>query len=291
MCRIAKVSRTAYYRSLKPSAAEIKRKEIVQAIRDVQEQNDYTLGVFSMQVELKSIGIELSHNTVDKYMSENGLHSKIRLRKFPKAYYVAMKDAMKNLPKNLLDRKFYVGVPRNTYVTDITYVPAVGGWIYKCVMKALCNNEILAWSLSYHPDTDLCIRTLNKLAEVRDLKGAIIHSDMGSTYTSKAYRKRLIELGAIQSMSRKAQCWDNACAESYFAIYKTECFGQRRKELLFHQIPKEEIFLLTDKWIKYYNEERKQKVLGWMSPRNYSIFYPHGNLLALPAPVEETTVA
>lgn len=291
MCRIAKVNRVTYYRSLKPSASEVRKKEIVQTIKELQEQSDYSLGIFSMQEELRSSGIVLSHNTVDKYMSKNELHSKIRIRKFPKAYYVVMKEAMKNLPKNLLDRKFYVGVPRNVYVTDITYIPVVGGWVYKCVMKSLYNNEILAWTISSHPDAELCVRTLNKLAEVRDLKGAIIHSDMGSTYTSKAYRTRLKELGALQSMSRKAQCWDNACAESYFAIYKTECFGQRRKELLYHQIAKEEVFFLTDRWIRHYNEKRRQKALGWMSPRNYSIFYPHGNLLALPAPVEETTAA
>jgi len=291
MCRIAKVNRVTYYRSLKPSASEVRKKEIVQTIRELQEQSDYSLGIFSMQEELRCSGIELSHNTVDKYMTENELHSKVRVRKFPKAYYVAMKEAMKNLPKNLLDRKFYVGVPRSVYVTDITYIPVAGGWVYKCVMKSLYNNEILAWTISSHPDAELCVRTLEKLAEVRDLKGAVIHSDMGSTYTSKAYRTRLKELGAIQSMSRKAQCWDNACAESYFAIYKTECFGQRRKELIYHQIAKEEIFFLTDRWIRYYNEKRRQKALSWMSPHNYSIFYPHGNLLALPAPVEETTAA
>ena len=291
MCRIAKVNRITYYRSLKPSASEIRRNEIIRTISELQKQSDYSLGIFSMQEDLRGSGIVLSHNTVDKYMSENGLHAKIRMRKFPKAYYVTVKQAMKDLPRNLLDRKFHVGVPRNVYVTDITYIPVIGGWVYKCVMKSLYNNGILAWTISSHPDAELCVRTLEKLAEVRDLRGAIIHSDMGSTYTSKAYRTKLKEFGAIQSMSRKAQCWDNACAESYFAIYKTECFGQRRKELLYHQMTREEVFFLTDRWIRYYNEKRKQKVLGWMSPRNYSIFYPHGNLLALPAPVKETSAA
>jgi len=291
MCRIAKVNRVTYYRSLNPSESEARKKEIVQAIRDLQEKSNYSMGILSIQQELNDSGIKLSHNTIDKYMTENDLHSKMRIRKFPKAYYQTIKEAMKNLPKNLLDRKFYVGVPRNIYVTDITYVPVVGGWVYMCVMKSLYNNEILAWTISSHPDAELCVRTLDKLAAVRDLRGALIHSDRGSTYTSRAYRARLKELGAIQSMSHKAQCWDNACAESYFAIYKTECFCQRRKELLYHQIAKEEVFFLTDKWIKFYNEKRRQRVLGWMSPRDYRYFYPHGNLLALPAPVEDKTAA
>lgn len=291
LCRIAGVGRTTYYRTLRQSAAEARRKGIIQTISDLQERSDYSLGVFSMQEELREVGIVLSHNTVDKYMRENDLHSRVRVRRFPSSYYVAMKEAMKSLPRNLLNRDFHVGVPRNIYVTDITYVPVVGGWVYKCVMKALYNNEILAWTISAHPDAELCVRTLEKLSEKRDLRGAIIHSDRGATYTSRAYRTRLRELGAVQSMSRKGQCWDNACAESYFAVYKTECFALRRRELLNHRIARDEILFMTDRWIRHYNESRKQKVLGWLSPRYYEYFYPNGKLLALPAPVEESSVA
>ncbi len=291
LCRIAKVDRVTYYRSLHQSEAALRKQRIVQTIRELQERSSYCLGVLSMQEELRNVGIVLSHNTVDKYMRENDLYSRVRIRRFPASYYVAMKEAMKSLPGNLLNRNFHVGVPRNIYVTDITYIPVVGGWVYKCVMKALYNNEILAWTISAHPDADLCIRTLDKLAESRDLRGAIIHSDMGSTYTSRAYRTRLKELGAVQSISRKGQCWDNACAESYFAVYKTECFALRRRELRYHQITREEVLFMTDRWVRHYNETRKQKVLGWLSPRFYEYFYPNGKLLALPAPVEVSSVA
>ena len=226
----------------------------------------------------------MSHNTVDKYMTENDLHSKLRARKFPKSYYVTMKEAMRNLPKNILNRQFHVGIPRNIYVTDITYVPVTVGWVYKCIMKDLYNNEIVAWSMSAHPDSELCVRTLEMLAKRRDIRGAIIHSDMGCTYTSKAYRTRLLELGAIQSMSRKGQCWDNACAETYFAVYKTECFCMDRRDFISHRLSREEVFLRTDAWIERYNKERAQEKLGWLSPVVYRCFYPNGRLLALPAP-------
>lgn len=278
------ISHVTFYRSRKESPAEVRKKEIVETIRRIQTADDFCHGVHSMVTELRRFGIRLSHNTVDKYMSENDLHSKQRVRKFPRSYYVTMKETMRNLPKNILDRQFHVGVPRNIYVTDITYVPVVGGWVYKCIMKDLFNNEIVAWSMSSHPDSELCVRTLGMLAERRDVRGAIIHSDMGSTYTSRVYRTRLMELGAVQSMSRKGQCWDNACAETYFAVYKTECFCKDRKDLINHRLSREEIFLRTDAWIERYNKERAQEKLGWLSPVMYRWFYPNGRLLALPAP-------
>lgn len=278
------LSHVTFYRSRKDSPSDVRRKKTVETIRRIQEQGCYCHGVHSMVNELRRSGIRLSHNTVDKYMTENDLHSRLRARKFPKSYYVTMKEAMRNLPKNILNRQFHVGVPRNIYVTDITYVPVTVGWVYKCIMKDLYNNEIVAWSMSAHPDSELCVRTLEMLAERRDIRGAIIHSDMGCTYTSKAYRTRLLELGAIQSMSRKGQCWDNACAETYFAVYKTECFCMDRRDFISHRLSREEVFLRTDAWIERYNKERAQEKLGWLSPVVYRCFYPNGRLLALPAP-------
>jgi len=278
------VSHVTFYRSRKESPAEGRKRETVETISRIQERDGYCHGVHSMVAELRHLGIQLSHNTVDKYMSENQLHSRQRIRRFPKSYYVSMKEAMKDLPKNILNREFHVGVPRNIYSTDITYVPVVEGWVYKCIMKDLFNNEIVAWSMSAHPDAELCVRTLELLAAKRNLRGAIVHSDRGSTYTSRAYRTRLKELGAVQSMSRKGNCWDNACAESYFAVYKTECFCTDRKNLLNHRLAREQVFLLTDCWVEKYNKERTQEKLGWLSPVMYRWFYPNGRLLALPAP-------
>ena len=278
------LSHVTFYRRRKESQAELRRKRTVETIRSIQEQDSYCHGVNSMVSELRKFGIRLSHNTVDKYMSENDLHARQRLRKFPSGYYITMKEAMRNRPRNILNRQFHVGVPRNIYATDITYVPVSGGWVYKCIMKDLFNNEIVAWSMSAHPDSELCIRALEMLSGKRDIKGAIIHSDMGSTYTSRAYRTRLLELGAVQSMSRKGQCWDNACAETYFAIYKTECFCTDRRDLLSHRLSKDEVFLRTDAWVEKYNKERSQENLGWLSPVMYRWFYPNGRLMALPAP-------
>lgn len=251
-------------------------------IRELQEQNNFSLGIMAVQVALKRQGVKLSHNTVAKLMSENELNSKIRCRKFPVGYYKAMKELKKNLPKNILNRQFKVYVPGRVYVTDITYIPVSGGWMYLSVMKDLFNKEIVSWAISKSPNAELCVRTLELLAKKRNLEGAIIHSDQGATYTSKAYRAKLNELGVIQSMSRKANCYDNACVESFFAVLKTCCFAQDKKELELHLLDGIDVFFRLDEWIRKYNVERPQEALGWMSPVHYKIMYPNGRLLALP---------
>lgn len=255
--------------------------EIVGMIRDIQEQNNYSIGIITMKILLHKRGIKLSHNTIAKLMSENGLNSRVRCRKFPANYYKAMKELKKNLPKNILNRKFKVNAPGRVYVTDITYIPISDGWLYLSVMKDLFNKEIVSWAVSRSPNAELCVTTLERLAKKRNLSGAIIHSDQGSTYTSKAYRMKLKELGAIQSMSRKANCYDNACAESFFAVFKTCCFANERKELILHQLNGFEVYFKIEEWIRKYNHERIQKDLDWMTPVQYRFIYPNGRLLLL----------
>lgn len=256
--------------------------EIVSEIKEIQELNNYSLGVVSMQDALIKRGIKISHNTVDKVMTKNNLHCVVRGRKFPSSYYKAIKEMKKHLPKNLLNREFDVKVPGRVYVTDITYIPVLSGWLYLSVIKDLYNKEIVAWTVSKQCNADLCVETLNRLAKVRNLKGAMIHSDRGATYTSRAYRSRLKELGVIQSMSRKGECYDNACVESFFAVLKTCCFSRDRKELKSHQLSCVDVYLRIDEWIEKYNTTRGQKNLGWLSPVYYRILFPNGKLLALP---------
>ena len=235
-----------------------------------------------MQLALKVRGIKLSHNTVAKLMRENELCCVIRGRKFPPAYYKAVKELKDNLPKNLLNREFDVKIPGKVYVTDITYIPVLGGWKYLSVIKDLYNKEIVAWAMSSSANAELCVRTLEALKKIRDLKGAMIHSDMGATYTSKAYRLKLNELGMVQSMSHKGDCYDNACAESFFAVYKTCCFGKDKKKLELHQLSWTDVFFKTEAWIEKYNTTRPQVKLGGLSPVYYRMLHPNGRLLALP---------
>lgn len=279
---MANISRKTYYGHLNPTPAERRRSETVAVMKDLQEGEGFTMGIESMRLALRVRGIKLSHNTVAKLMRENKLHCVIRGRKFPPAYYKAVKELKKNLPKNLLNRMFDVKVPGKYYVTDITYLPVRGGWKYLSVIKDLYNKEIVAWRMSSSASAELCVRTLELLAQKRDLRGAMIHSDMGATYTSRAYRLKLQELGMVQSMSRKGDCYDNACVESFFALYKTCCFGKDKKMFEMHQLCWTEVFFRTEVWIEKYNTTRPQTGLEGLSPVYYRILYPSGRLPALP---------
>ncbi len=96
-----------------------------------------------------------------------------------------------------------------------------------------------------------------------------VYSEEFKQGTSKAYRMKLKELGAIQSMSRKANCYDNACAESFFAVFKTCCFAQDRRELLLHHLDSTDVYFRIEEWIRKYNVERLQEDLDWKSPVYY----------------------
>ena len=282
LSRLAGISRKTYYRHLDRTPAERRKAETVAVMKELQEKEGFTLGIQSMQLALRNRGIRLSHNTIAKFIRENKLGCVIRGRKFPPAYYKAMNEMKSNLPKNLLNREFGVKIPAKVYATDITFIPVTGGWRYLSVIKDLYNKEIVAWTMSSSANAELCVRTLENLAGKRDLNGAMIHSDMGATYTSKAYRSKLGELGVVQSMSRKGDCYDNACVESFFAVYKTCCFGKDRKKFELHQLGWTDVFFRTDAWIEKYNTTRPQVGLDGLSPVYYRMLHPNGRLPALP---------
>lgn len=118
---------------------------------------------------------------------------------------------------NLLEQNFEVTEPNKVYVTDITYIPYMFGFLYLCKFKDICTKKIVGWSVDNH------MKALQNAVENQKPKeGLIIHSDRGSQYASKEFREKLNSKGIIQSMSRKGNCWDNAPAESFFSTLKRE---------------------------------------------------------------------
>lgn len=108
------------------------------------------------------------------------------------------------------------------HVTDITYIACGQRFYYLSAVQDLYNNEIVAWKLSKRNDLELVMKTVESLTAQRDVQGAILHSDQGFQYTTKAYQKRLDAVGLKGSHSRKGNCLDNACIESFFSHLKTE---------------------------------------------------------------------
>ncbi|ENL4422694.1 MULTISPECIES: IS3 family transposase [Bacillus cereus group] len=150
-------------------------------------------------------------------------------------------------------------------VTDITYLRFQEGFRYLSVVQDIYNNEVVSWKISKRNDNELVLDTIEMLAQKRDVRGTILHSDQGFQYTSHAYNKRLLDLGIIGSYSRQGNCHDNACIESFFFHFKSE--------LLYLNYFKTEADLIQaiEEYIYFYNYKRFQKRLNYRAPIEYRI--------------------
>ncbi|MBQ7644927.1 MAG: IS3 family transposase, partial [Spirochaetales bacterium] len=179
-----------------------KDKNLSEAIRLVQEQNHWAYGSKRMAKCLVSEGFaeRLNHKRVERVMGRFDLHAKIRRRRYPKNYYLALKENPIELPGNVLSRDFIADKPMQKLVTDITYLPTDEGWVYMAAVLDLWNREIVSYRISCHMSLELVKDVVSQLGSCT---GALIHSDMGWTYTHPSYIRHLKELGFKQSMSRK----------------------------------------------------------------------------------------
>ena len=240
-----------------------KDKKLSEAIRCVQEQNHWAYGSKRMAKCLVNEGFaeKLNHKRVERVMGKFKLHAKIRRKRYPKNYYLTLKENPAELPGNVLARNFTAEEPMKKLVTDITYLPTDEGWIYMAAVMDLWNREIVSYRISRHMSLEL---VKDVVSQLESCSGALIHSDMGWTYTNPSYIRHLKDLGFRQSMSRKGNCWDNACMENFFGLMKSETIRQS-KELL----SVDGMIKLIDDYIHWYNNQRIQKKLGYLSPVDF----------------------
>ncbi len=173
-----------------------------------------------MRRELANRGISTGKNRVARVMRECGFRAKTH-----KPFRVVTTDSNHTQPiaSNHLNREFTVDEPNKVLVGDITYVKTSAGWAYLAVFIDLFSRMVVGWDVGSSLVTGVVLSALNRTVKSRDLQpGVMIHSDRGIQYASDAFREALRGYGFIQSMSRKGNCWDNAVAESFFRIYKTE---------------------------------------------------------------------
>jgi putative transposase len=191
-------------------------------------------------------------------MRELGLKSRIRAKK----KYFGSKDNL--FADNILNRDFYSELPRHKLVTDITYVKVGNKNHYLSVVLDLFNNEVISYSLSKVNDGPLVIGSIKEAFKLVDVANScILHSDQGHQYSSTAYTLLLQNLGVTKSMSRRGNCLDNACIESFFGHLKCESIYLEKIETY------EELNLLIKDYIKFYNTERIQRKLNRMTPIEY----------------------
>jgi Transposase and inactivated derivatives len=173
-------------------------------------------------------------------------------------------DSNHGLPvaPNLLLRNFAQKSCNRVWVSDITYISTGEGWLYLAGIKDLCSKKIMGFSLSPRMDTALVANALHKaFLTHRPLPGLILHSDRGSQYCSHAYQEKIEKYHMVCSMSRKGDCYDNAPMESFWGLLKTELVYRRR-----YATHAEAIADITEYIAIFYNRQRRQTALGYLSP-------------------------
>jgi len=217
MCRVLKVSRTAYYCSLiRPTSRRRIQDEVIkEQILQIYRKSRRIYGSPRIHRKLGKQGIHCGKKRVERLMKEAGIRS-IQKRKFK-----VTTDSKHNLPvaENLLNRDVNASSTNTKWTSDITYVRTKEGWLYLAAIMDLCSRRIVGYSMQKYLSRELVIEALNMAIKNRRLgRGLIIHSDRGCQYASSDYQQQLWRHGIICSMSRKGNCWDNGAPRRCRAV-------------------------------------------------------------------------
>jgi len=254
MCRFFCVSRSGYYDYVKRLDQPAHDAALAEIIRKQQEKCDKTYGYRRMWKWLGNVKkIHRNPKTILRIMKKYELLSEIRRHR----KWRQMGQQLHKY-KNLLNREFQVSRPNYKWVTDISYIHTGQGILYLSMIQDLFDNSIVAYKTGTSQSVNLVLDTI-RLAMQNEKKVAAelqLHSDQGSQYTSQAYFDLTKEYGITPSMSRRGNCYDNAMAENFFSILKTECIYRHQATTF------EEARLLIDNYIYFYNHQRIQLKTG-----------------------------
>ena len=260
--KVLGVSRSGYYawEQRKTSRHEEIDLELSNLIRQIFKEHRGRYGSPRVWEELKGLGWRVSRKRTERLMREQGLKAKRRRKR------VKTTDSRHSLPvaENILNRDFRALYPGAKWVSDITYLRADSGWLYLTVIIDLWDRKVIGWSISEDLTAkSVCRALLMAVWNRQPGKDLIFHSDRGVQYCSEEFRRTLYRLcpAARQSMSRKGNCWDNACAESFFSTLKTELVELERRR------NKNQIKTAVFEYIEiYYNRRRRHSALGYAIP-------------------------
>ena len=254
MCAFFGVSRSGYYDFIRRLGRPEKDAALAKSIAEQRERSFGTYGDRRMWLWLKSQNIYCNQKTVLRIMKKYDLLSEIRRRR---KWQQLGQQVHKY--KNLLNREFRADGPNRKWVTDISYIHTRQGVLYLSMIRDLYDNSIVAYKTGTQQTVNLVLDTI-RLAMKREKKTVAaelqLHSDQGFQYTSQAYFQLTQEYGITPSMSRRGNPYDNAMAENFFSILKTECI-YRHKPATFAQANE-----MIDRYIHFYNHERIQYKAG-----------------------------
>jgi transposase InsO family protein len=253
MAQALQLSRSGYYAGRKRPASrrEEENRALVEKIKVVHQTNRQVYGSPRVTAELKTQGVVCSHNRIARLMKENGIAARTK-RKFP-------------IAPNLLGQSFAADHPNRVWASDITYIATGEGWLYLAIVRDLHSRSVVGWAMQERLQRNLVMDAFRQaVMRRRPLPGLIFHSDRGVQYACSDFRELLADHQAVQSMSGKGNCYDNAVSESFFGTLKTELVYLSRfrtraeaREAIFDYI---EVF---------YNRQRLHSTLGYLSPAEF----------------------
>lgn len=261
ICGVLGLPRSTYYQAARPTTTQIKDREIGQQIEIIFHNHSRRYGYRRIHDDLQDLEITCAPSRVRRLMKERGLRAIS-----PKNFVPRTSDGRADKPSiNLLLEREAPSRINEVWVGDITFIPTSKGWRYLAVVIDLYSRRVVGWSLACHLRSELVCDALAKALRSRPRSGELVfHSDRGSQYGSRAFRGLLEGAQITQSMSRRANPYDNAWTESFLGTLKTEmlqggCFIDEKDALT-------EIFAYID---GYYNTQRKHSALGYLPPSKF----------------------
>jgi putative transposase len=260
LCKVMSVSRSGYYKWInrKPSEREKRRAKLKKRIRYHFDGFKRRYGSPKIAAKLRQEGWVVSTKTVARLMKEMSLVS-CTVKK-----YKATTNSKHDQPvyENVLNREFTVLAPHKAWVSDITYVATAEGWVYLATLMDLFSRKIVGWAMGERITKELVLTALDDACRrEQPREGLVHHSDRGSQYASKEYRARIDHYKMVGSMSRKGNCYDNACIESFHSVLKKELVYQTK-----FRTRKQAYEALNGYIDLEYNRIRIHSTLGYISP-------------------------
>lgn len=253
------MARSVFYYHLKRLKAKDKYANEKEAIKSIFYEHKGRYGYRRITTEMRNGGYAINHKTVQRLMS--ALYIKCQIRK---VRYRSYKGEVGKIAQNVIDRDFVASAPNQKWATDVTQINVGNTKLYLSPILDMFNGEIISYNISESPNLEQIYDMLDKaFAKYDKLDGLIIHSDQGWQYQHFGYRQRLEERHIIQSMSRKGNCLDNAMAENFFGIMKSELLYAEKFESA------EAFIQALDEYIVYYNNKRIKSRLKGKSPVQY----------------------
>lgn len=266
MARVLTVSRSGYYRWRKgsgPGPRSRARADLDTRVRELFHRHRGRYGAPRLTEELRELGYPYDEKTVAGSLRRQGLRARAARR------FKATTDSKHNLPvaPNLLEQDFTAARANEKWVQDITYLWSEQGWLYLAVVIDLHSRQVVGWAMSDRMKATLVCDALRMALFRRGMpRGVIVHSDRGSQYCSRAFQRLLARHRLLSSMSKRGDCYDNACAESFFHSLKVELtYGQR---YLTREQARHEVFEYIE---TYYNRIRRHSALGHISPAAFEL--------------------